>query len=158
MPDGSGWEFSRTTDQNFYGIPAVALGMWCPWLVGAAKWNAQVQEGFGTVASEWQNFVSRRLKEDFAFMQRVAQCRTPDQMWAAHADFWRNAMEDYSKEYMLMGRLAAGVTSKAAAAGHQHVTIPARPLCHKVVGSNLIDLRAMVGRRVKPEPFGHFSA
>ena len=116
MPDGSGWEFSRTTDQNFYGIPAVALGMWCPWLVGAAKWNAQVQEGFGTVASEWQNFVSRRLKEDFAFMQRVAQCRTPNQMWAAHADFWQKAMEDYGKEYMLMSKLAAGVTHKAAAA------------------------------------------
>jgi Phasin protein len=93
----------------------VALGIWSPWLVGAANWNAQVLEGFGTIASEWQNFVSRRLKEDFAFMQRAAQCRTPDQMAAAHADFWRTAMEDYSKEYMLMGKLAAGVTTKAAA-------------------------------------------
>ena len=77
MPDGSAWEFSRTTDQSLHGIPATALGMWCPWLVGAAKWNAQVQEGFGTVASEWQNFVSRRLKEDFAFMQRVPSAARP---------------------------------------------------------------------------------
>ena len=116
MPDGSAWGFNRTIDRSTHAIPAVALGMWSPWLVGAAKWNAHVQEGFGTLASEWQNFVSRRLKEDFAFMQRVGQCRTPDQMWAAHADFWQKAMEDYSKEYMLMGRLAAGVTTKAAAA------------------------------------------
>ena len=37
-------------------------------------------------------------------------------MWAAHADFWQKAMEDYGKEYMLMSKLAAGVTHKAAAA------------------------------------------
>ena len=148
MPNGS---------QTVYGNPAVGLGMWSAWLAGTAKWNAQVQEGFSTLASEWQNFVSWRLKEDFAFMQRVGQCRTPDQMWASHADFWQKAMEDYSKEYMLMGRLAAGVTTKAAAAGHQHITIPARPPSQKVVGSNLIYLRATVGRRVKPEPSGHSS-
>ena len=37
-------------------------------------------------------------------------------MWAAHSDFWQKAMEDYSKEYMLMSKLAAGVTTKATAA------------------------------------------
>jgi hypothetical protein len=37
-------------------------------------------------------------------------------VWATHADFWQKAMEDYSKEYMRIGRLAVGVTKKAAAA------------------------------------------
>jgi hypothetical protein len=114
MPNASG--IDRTADQIAYGMPAVALDMWSPWLVGAAKWNAQFHEGFGTFASECQTFMGRRLKEDFSFMQRAAQCRTPDQMWAAHVDFWQKAMEDYSKEYMLMGKLAAGVTTKAAVA------------------------------------------
>jgi hypothetical protein len=89
--------------------------MWTPWLVGAAKCNVQIYEGFGTLASEWQNFVSRRIAEDIAHMQRVGHCRTPDQVWAAHADFWQKAVEDYGKEYMLMGRLAASLTTKAAA-------------------------------------------
>ena len=62
-----------------------------------------------------QHFVSRRIAEDFAFMQRVEHCRTPDQVWAAHTDFWQKAVEDYGKEYMLMGRLAASLTTKAAA-------------------------------------------
>jgi hypothetical protein len=84
-------------------------------LVGAAKWNAQIYEGFGTLASEWQNFVSRRIAEDFAFMQRIVHSRTPDQVRGAHADFWQKAMEDYGKEYMLMGRLSASLTTKAAA-------------------------------------------
>jgi hypothetical protein len=62
-----------------------------------------------------KNFVGRWVKEDFAFMQRVAQGRPPDQMWAAHVDFWQKAIEDYSNECLLMGKLAAGVTTKAAA-------------------------------------------
>ena len=133
----------------------MAFGMWSPWLVGAVKWSAQVHETFGTLAGEWQNFVSRRVKEDFAFVERIAQCRTPDQVWAAQADFWQKAIEDYGNQYLLMGKLAGGLTSKAAAAAHQHVTILARTPCEKVVRSNLIDLRAIVARRVKPEPFGH---
>jgi hypothetical protein len=32
--------------------------------VGAAKWNVQILEGFGMLADEWQNFVSRRVAED----------------------------------------------------------------------------------------------
>jgi hypothetical protein len=49
-------------------------------------------------------------------MQRVAQSRTPDQVSAAYADFWQRAVEDYGKEYVVMGRLVAGLTSKVMAA------------------------------------------
>src|SRR5215472_9798475 len=116
MPDGSARQIDSPMGQLPLGVPASALGMWSPWLVGATKWSAQVHEAFGTLASEWQNFVSRRVKEDFAFMQRVAQCRTPDQVWGVHADFWQKAVEDYSKENLLTSRLAVGLTTKAAAA------------------------------------------
>ena len=116
MPDGSARGINGPADWLAYGFPAGALDIWSPWLVGVAKWNAVVHEGFGTLASEWQNFVSRRVMEDFAFMQRVAQCRTPDQVWGVHADFWQKAVEDYSKEYLLTSRLAVGLTTKAAAA------------------------------------------
>jgi hypothetical protein len=90
--------------------------VWNQWLVGATQWSGQVHEAFGTLTSEWQNFVSRRLKEDFEFTQRIAQCRTPDQVWSAHADFWQKAIEDYRKEYLLMGKLAGSLPSKAVAA------------------------------------------
>ena len=113
MPDGSA---PQAGAQNLLTIPAVVLGMWGPWLIGAAKLSAQIQQGFGTLASEWQNFVGRRVKEDFTFMQRMIEGRTPDQIWAAHAQFWEKAIEDYSREYLLMGRLAAGVTNKAVSA------------------------------------------
>ena len=56
------------------------------------------------------------MKEDFIFVQRMIEGRTPDELWAAHAQFWEKAIEDYSREYLLMGRLAAGVTNKAVSA------------------------------------------
>jgi len=115
MPDGSTRGLEQPADQFTYGFPAVAIGMSSLWLVGAAKWNAQIYEGFGMLASEWQHFVSRRIAEDFAFTQRIVHCRTPDQVWGAHADFWKKAVGDYGKEYMLIGRLAASLTTKAVA-------------------------------------------
>jgi hypothetical protein len=81
-------------------------------------------------ASEWQNFVSRRLKEDFAFMQRVTSAARLTNCGDA-CGFRQKAMEDYSKEYMLMGRLAAGVTTKAAAAAQcatQEASVEVFPL------------------------------
>jgi hypothetical protein len=75
----------HAVDQSVFAIPALALGMWSPSPVGAAKLSAQVQQGLGTLASEWQSFVGRRLQEDFDFVQRLSQARTPDQVRAAHA-------------------------------------------------------------------------
>ena len=64
-----------------------------PFLAGALKGNAQAHHGFGTIASEWQDFVGRRLREDIALMQRLTQSRTPDQILAAYTDFWQKAAE-----------------------------------------------------------------
>jgi len=86
--------------------------MWNPLLASALGGNAQAQEGFGTIASEWQDFVQRRLKEDLALMQRLAHGGTPDQILAAYSDFWQKAAEDYGKEFTTMSRLMAAVTVK----------------------------------------------
>jgi hypothetical protein len=65
--------------------------MWGPWLIGAAKLSAQMQQGCDRLASEWPNFVSGRVKEGFAFVQRIMQSRTPEQIGEARADFWEKA-------------------------------------------------------------------
>src|SRR5258705_1253085 len=113
--------FSRTAranwsdgDQsaNMFLAPVLALGMWNPFLAGAMGGNAQAHEGFGTIASEWQDFVARRLKEDFALMQRLAHSGTPDQFLSAYSDFWQKAAEDYGKEFTTMSKLMTGVTAK----------------------------------------------
>ena len=101
---------------NTFLAPALALGMWNPFWVAALKGNARAQEGFGTIASEWQDFVARRLNEDFALVQRLSHSRTPDQMLNAYTDFWQKAAEDYGREVTTMTKLFAGVTSKTVVA------------------------------------------
>lgn len=93
--------------------PSFALSIWNPLLAGALRGNAQVHhEGFGTIASEWQDFVGRRLKEEFALMQRLTRSCTPDQILAAYSDFWQQAAEDYGKEIATMSKLMTGVATR----------------------------------------------
>jgi hypothetical protein len=94
---------------------APTLSMCSPLWVGTLKLHAQACEGFRTIATEWQRFVSGRLYQDFVLMQRVAQSRTPDQIWTAHAEFWQKAVEDYGREYMVMGKLLADLTVRETA-------------------------------------------
>ena len=112
---------------NMFVGPALALGVWNPFLAGALRWNAQAHEGFGTIMSEWQDFVGRRLEEDFALMQRLARSRASDQILAAYADFWQKAAEDYGKEITSLTKLMTGVTSKMVTAA-QSATDEAGPL------------------------------
>lgn len=116
IPEGSLPGIGWATQPNMFLAPALAHSMWSPLFVGALKCNAEAYAGCRTIASEWQNFVSARVREDVVLMQRVAQSRTPDQVSAAYADFWQRAVEDYGKEYVVMGRLVAGLTSKVMAA------------------------------------------
>jgi hypothetical protein len=74
--------------------PALALGMGNPFWAAPLKGSAQTQEGFGTIASQWQDFVARRLNEDFALIQHLSHSCTPDQMLNAYTDFWQKAAED----------------------------------------------------------------
>jgi hypothetical protein len=90
--------------------------MCSPLWFGTLKLQAQAYQSVQTIASEWQRFVSGRLYEDFVLMQRVAYSRTPDQFWTAHAEFWQKAMEDYGREYMIMGKLLADAANKPMAA------------------------------------------
>jgi hypothetical protein len=45
------------------------------------------------------------LQEDFTLTQRLSHCRTPEQILAAYADFWRKAAEDYGEELTTMTEL-----------------------------------------------------
>jgi Phasin protein len=110
--------------------PALALGMWNPLLAAALKGNAQAQEGFSTIASEWQDFVGRRLNEDFALVQRLSHSCTPDQILSAYTDFWQKAAEDYGREVTTMTKLATAATTKVVEAT-QSVAAETNQLWHE---------------------------
>jgi hypothetical protein len=92
--------------------PGAALSMWNPFLAGAFDGNTQALEEINRITGEWRDFVSHRLKEDVALLQRLTRSNTPDEIVAAYADFWSKAGEDYGKEVTTMTKLMVDVTSK----------------------------------------------
>ena len=118
MPDRSqsGSAANGNTGQSptiLFG-PSLTFSIWGPFISGALKANAPAQEAFGMIAGEWQAFVGHRLQEDMALMQLLAESRTPEQILAAHSEFWQKAAEDYGKEFTTITKLVGRVTSKVA--------------------------------------------
>jgi Phasin protein len=111
--------------RDTFSVPPFA--MWNPFFAQAPNGNAQAHECFATIASEWQEFVGRRLNEDVALMQRLAQSVTPDQVFAAYNDFWQQAAADYGNEFTTMSKLMTGWATQMAAG--------AQPGTHKASAS-----------------------
>jgi Phasin protein len=109
--------------------PNTALTAWCSLLTGAT--NAQAVGEIGAIASEWQTFVGRRLKEDVDFLQRLTRSAGPDQVVAAYADFWRKAGEDYGNEIATMTKLMADMTSRMAVAAQSATEEASTRLSHR---------------------------
>jgi histone H3/H4 len=96
--------------------PLIAFNVWNPFLAGAVHGNSQALGDLSTIADEWQNFLSRRLKEDVALLQRLTRSTSPDQVLAAYADFWHKAAEDYGNEVTTVTKLMADMTGRIAVA------------------------------------------
>jgi hypothetical protein len=107
-------------------MPALGFELWGPAMAGAAKWNGKMYEGFATLSSEWLDFVNRRLKEDLNLPQRVCACRSPDEMRDTCVAFWRQAIDDYQKEFNVMAKLGSGVVGKSLAAAQNGIDEAAR--------------------------------
>jgi Phasin protein len=90
----------------------LALSAWNPLLAAALNANALAHEGFGTLGSEWQTFVGRRLQQNCALIQRLSQSRTSDQVVSAYRDFWHEVAESYGSELTTLTKLMTGMTSK----------------------------------------------
>ena len=64
------------------------------------------------IASEWQDFVGRRVKEDFVLMQRLTRSSTPNQILVAYSGFWQKAAEDYGNEIATISKLMTGAATR----------------------------------------------
>ncbi len=65
---------------------------------------------------EWQDFLTRRFKQDLALLQRLAATKSPGEIAAAYVEFWQKAYDDYAKEYATVMNPASGPSKKAIAA------------------------------------------
>jgi hypothetical protein len=105
-----------------FTIPMLGYELWGPALAGVAKWNGTMYEGFATLGSEWLDFVNRRLKEDLRLPQHVCACRSPDEVRETYAAFWRQAVDDYQKELVVLAGLGNGLLRNSLPPGRAEET------------------------------------
>ena len=77
-----------------------------PALEAMAQMNGKVYDGIATLNKNWVAFLNRRLKEDLAVPQRLAACKTAQDMCGVYAGFFQNACSQYQSEFEQMTKLS----------------------------------------------------
>ena len=114
-----------------FPFPGLPINLWSPAIAGCVEWNAAFHEGIATLSGEWQDFLSRRMKEDFALLQRVGASKSPEQVWSAYFAFWQKAAEDYSHEFARAANFTAGLMNWGTTGMHprtEDATTQTQPL------------------------------
>jgi hypothetical protein len=96
-----------------FAIPTWSIAVW-PSTVQSASSNDKVLQCLATLGGEWLDFVNRRLKEDVNLAPRLAACRSPDEMSKAYVAFWQKLVDDYWKEFAVLGKLGGEIAASTA--------------------------------------------
>jgi Phasin protein len=110
----------REGNANPFMSPALALNLFWPIVPGTQQLNARAIDGCGKVATEWLDFVHRRLSEDVRLVGHLAASGSPAEAWSLYADFWQQAIRDYWSEYATMGKLSSEIMSGSVNAASTH--------------------------------------
>jgi Phasin protein len=95
-----------------FGIDAV-IEMQRPALTAMADANNRLFESIAAVNKEWASFVNRRLKEELAVPQQLAQCKTLEDLYRVYAQFFQNAFEQYRSGLEQMTKLSQSLAENA---------------------------------------------
>ena len=93
-----------------FAIPTWPMPIWPP-MADAASWNDKALQGLTLLGGEWLDFVTRRLKEDVSLPTRFAACRSPNEMSSVYAAFWERLVDDYWKEFAVLGKLGGDIAA-----------------------------------------------
>ena len=86
------------------GVEAM-MQMQRPTLSAMAEVNTRLYESIAAANREWTSFVNRRLKEDLAVPQQLAECKTPQDLFQVYAQFFQNACSQYQSGLEQMTKL-----------------------------------------------------
>jgi hypothetical protein len=95
-----------------FGFEAV-MEMQRPAFAAMADANSKLFESIAAVNKEWASFVNRRLKEDLAVPQQLAECRTIQDMYRVYAQFFQNACSHYQSGLEHMTKLSMSIAETA---------------------------------------------
>ena len=70
-----------------------------------ADFNLRAMKIMTECSQDMTGFVGRRLRADLELPQKLATCREPQAVMAVWGEFWRTAMEQYSRELRQMTTL-----------------------------------------------------
>jgi hypothetical protein len=91
------------------GVEAM-IQMQRPTLSAMAEVNTRLYESIAAANREWTSFVNRRLKEDLAVPQQLAECRTPQDLFRVYAQFFQNACSQYQSGLEQMTKFSQSIT------------------------------------------------
>jgi hypothetical protein len=80
-----------------------------PALQAMAQMNGKMYDGISTLNKNWVAFLNRRLKEDLAVPQQLAECKTVQDMCSVYAGFFQNACAHYQSELEQMTKLGKSI-------------------------------------------------
>lgn len=90
-------------------FPVPAMDAWAPMLSGMQAWNDRYTATVGAFSNEWMSFAQRRLTQDLAFPQALAECRGLDEMWRVYARFVQQMADDYQTEFRELARIGSSL-------------------------------------------------
>ncbi len=95
-----------------FGIESV-MEMQRPAFTAMADANMRLYESIAAANREWASFVNRRLKEDLAVPQQLAECRNVQDLFQVYAQFFQNACSQYQSGLEQMTKLSQSIAETA---------------------------------------------
>ena len=94
------------------GIEAM-IEMQRPALTAMAEVNTKLYESIAAANREWASFVNRRLKEDLAVPQQLAECKNLQDLYRVYAQFFQNARSQYQSGIEQMTKVSQSMAENA---------------------------------------------
>jgi hypothetical protein len=101
------------------GFEAV-MDMQRPAFTAMAEVNSRLFERIAEVNKEWASFVNRRLKEDLAVPEQLAQCTTIQELYQVYARFFQNACAHYQSGLEQLTKLGTSLAQTALPSQPSH--------------------------------------
>ena len=95
-----------------------------------AELNGRFVEQFSKANNEWLGFLNRRLNEDLATSQRLLECKTLQDLFAAYSDFFQRAQQQYQAEFEYFTRLNQKLADETAHVVKTHMDDAAAEMRH----------------------------
>jgi hypothetical protein len=92
-----------------------------PMVAAMTELNGRFIEQVSKANNEWLGFVNRRIKEDIAASQRIMECKTPQDLFAAYSDFFQRAQAQYQAEFQYFARLNQKLADETATVMKNHI-------------------------------------